>query len=172
MLTTNRNSSQVIPIDNHNDLIIKQKENMSMIYPDTKFSIPRMQTAIVEREPLLKELDKMLYKKMSIIHAPAGFGKTTMVSNWIYNRNYNEDVLWITLDNRDDSVYHFWLCFTYGLYSKMSSQFEDCLNLFYSYTLYPIESIVNLLVNSLTKVNKEILIVLDDFHNIQNLETL
>jgi LuxR family maltose regulon positive regulatory protein len=172
MLNAKENSSQIIVIDNKDDLVIKQKENMNMIYPDTKFSIPRMQTKIAERELLLKELDKTFYKKVLIIHAPAGFGKTTMVSNWIYKKNYIDDVLWITLDKRDDSEYHFWHCIAYGLHNQMHSQFKDCLKLFNSYSRYPLESIVNLLVNSLAKVNKQILIILDDFHNIQNKDTL
>lgn len=172
MTSTIKNESQVIFLNNKGDLLNQQVENISLRYPCTKFSIPPMQTTIAERATLLRKLDQTLFKKMSIANAPEGFGKTTIVSNWIYNRNYNDNTLWITLDSRDNNIYNFWHCITYGLFNQMHSQFEDCLNLFNAYSLYSIESIVNSLVNSLAKASKEILIVLDDFHNIKDTDLL
>jgi LuxR family maltose regulon positive regulatory protein len=172
MMNTDIHSSQIIFYGNRSNSIAEQKGNLGLAYPCTKFFIPQMQNTIANRDTLLKKLDFILSKKLSLVLSPAGYGKTTMLSSWIYKRDYKSNVLWITLDTRDDSLYSFWHCIIFGLYKQMDSCFEDCMNLFYAYSLYPIESIVNLLINSLAKVNNDILIVLDDFHYIQNIDIL
>lgn len=168
----NKNSPKVIFLDNKYDFLINQKENIDLIYPCTKFLIPGVQPNIIKRESLLRKLDISVSKKLTIVHSPAGFGKTTIISKWVHDRKYNNRVLWITLDNRDEDIYNFWHCITFGLFNQMKNEFEECLNLFNAYSLYPIEAIINLLVNSLDKINKEIFIILDDFHNIYNSELI
>lgn len=171
-MNLNNNSTQIYFMENKSDLITRQNENLNLVYPYTKFTIPLMQSTITVRKSLLSKIDHALSKKLTIIYAPAGYGKTTMVSSWIHNRNYKDKVLWITLDQREDSLYSFWHCITLGLYNQSGKEFVDCLKLFNAYSIYPIESIINLLVNSLVKIEKDILIVFDDFQNIKNNEIL
>jgi LuxR family maltose regulon positive regulatory protein len=52
----------------------------------TKLALPCLYTAAIPRESLLEQLDEGLAYKLTLVSAPAGFGKTTLVSEWITSR--------------------------------------------------------------------------------------
>src|SRR6266436_9523242 len=49
----------------------------------TKLYIPRLRPNVVSRPRLIERLNEGLYRKLTLISAPAGFGKTTLVSEWV-----------------------------------------------------------------------------------------
>ncbi|MEM7132560.1 MAG: hypothetical protein AAF702_40025 [Chloroflexota bacterium] len=69
----------------------------------TKLYIPPPRPNLVRRPHLLKQLSEGLqqgaHRKLSLISAPAGFGKTTLVSEWV--EQIDNQVAWITLDEED-----------------------------------------------------------------------
>ena len=70
----------------------------------TKLALPRPRPSLVLREPLLARLDEALEYKLTLLSAPAGFGKTTLVSEWIATRGERQDplhVAWLSLDAGD-----------------------------------------------------------------------
>jgi LuxR family maltose regulon positive regulatory protein len=67
---------------------------------------PRLSPAVIPREELLARLDMGLTKKVSIIAAPTGFGKTTVVRGWIGSRDFPS--AWVTLDEHDNDPVRFW----------------------------------------------------------------
>src|SRR4030042_5597310 len=66
----------------------------------TKLYIPPPRAKIVLRPRLIEQLNEGLDCKLTLISAPAGFGKTTLVSEWI--ANYGKPVAWLSLDKGDN----------------------------------------------------------------------
>jgi LuxR family maltose regulon positive regulatory protein len=76
-----------------------------------KLQQPRLSGALVEREPLLVRLDVGLSRKLTLLSAPAGFGKTTLVSQWVADRSaraHLPPVAWVSLDAGDNDPHRFW----------------------------------------------------------------
>ncbi|QBD83268.1 hypothetical protein EPA93_47825 [Ktedonosporobacter rubrisoli] len=82
------------------------QEHLLLLAP--KFSLPRLHTSLIARERLLKRLDAILEHKLALVSAPAGFGKTTLVSQWIASHNQHLPVSWISLDASDNDPIRFW----------------------------------------------------------------
>src|SRR4051812_11685762 len=74
----------------------------------TKLFVPRIQPSMVSRPRILQRVDEGLRRRLTLISAPAGFGKTTLVSGWIESRP-GDDVTfaWLSLDERDNDADHF-----------------------------------------------------------------
>ncbi|GHO81331.1 hypothetical protein KSD_91020 [Ktedonobacter sp. SOSP1-85] len=73
----------------------------------SKFSPPRLPTALVERERLLAALDAALARRLSLVSAPAGSGKTTLLATWASQRK--SQVAWLSLDELDTTPTRFWV---------------------------------------------------------------
>lgn len=67
----------------------------------TKLHIPHRSSTLVIRPRLLELLKPGLNKPLTILSAPAGFGKTTLVSEWLNNRA--DRVAWVSLDKQDNN---------------------------------------------------------------------
>jgi LuxR family transcriptional regulator, maltose regulon positive regulatory protein len=77
----------------------------------TKLASPRPHPSLVSRGPLLARLDEGLQHKLTLLSAPAGFGKTTLVSEWIAVRSQQQEplpVVWVSLDAGDNDPVRFW----------------------------------------------------------------
>jgi LuxR family maltose regulon positive regulatory protein len=76
-----------------------------------KLQQPRLSRTLVAREPLLVRLDEGLSGKLTLLSAPAGFGKTTLVSQWVAARSARSHfppVAWVWLDAGDNDPHRFW----------------------------------------------------------------
>src|SRR5262247_3017825 len=78
----------------------------------TKLCIPPLGRALVPRQRLISQLERGLGAKLSLVLAPAGFGKTTLITSWI--RSWQEvkslarlQVAWLSLDSGDDEPIRF-----------------------------------------------------------------
>src|SRR5579859_257142 len=68
---------------------------------------PRLPNSLVERERLLSALDEVFATPLTLLSAPAGFGKTTLLSAWAHRRK--TQVAWLSLEELDNSPTRFWL---------------------------------------------------------------
>ncbi|HEX6479731.1 MAG TPA: AAA family ATPase, partial [Ktedonobacteraceae bacterium] len=68
---------------------------------------PRLPTTLVERKPLLSALNGALATPLTLLSAPAGFGKTTLLATWV--RRHEAQVAWLSLEERDTSPTRFWV---------------------------------------------------------------
>src|SRR5712691_11627265 len=76
-----------------------------------KLHLPRLHAALIARERLLAQLDAGLERKLTLLSAPAGFGKTTLVSQWVTERRNAQQlpaVAWVSLDPDDNDPTRFW----------------------------------------------------------------
>ena len=76
---------------------------------NTKLFIPRPRKNLVSRPRLIERLNAGLDKKLTLIAAPAGFGKTTLLSEWIPQSP--RCVTWLSLDDDDNDPVKFWAYF-------------------------------------------------------------
>jgi ATP/maltotriose-dependent transcriptional regulator MalT len=72
----------------------------------TKIAVPPTRPDVVPRSRLIQKLAAGGQRRLTLIAAPAGFGKTTLLCSWIQQAGLR--VAWVTLDNGDEDVYRFW----------------------------------------------------------------
>ncbi len=115
----------------------------------TKITSPPVKN-VVHRERLYAKLDEGRKRKLSIISAPAGYGKTTLVASWLLHRGI--EYRWITLDRFDSSVRQF-VNYLYAAMHSTSHNIGDDEN-----------SVVTGVLNRMASIHGEIVLVLDDYH--------
>jgi len=128
----------------------------------TKLHIPSAGNNIVHRSELFDKLNAGLSRKLILVSAPAGFGKTTVVSDWIDKNKI--PAAWFSIDNGDDDPANFLSYIISGIQGIHSTFGQDALKLFNSANKPSVESIASLLINEMLKINENFLLVLDDFH--------
>src|SRR5215471_16182876 len=84
-----------------------QPLDQGMALLSSKLSPPRLPNVFVERERLLAALDAALARRLSLVSAPAGFGKTTLLATWASRRKIQ--VAWLSLDDLDTTPTRFWV---------------------------------------------------------------
>lgn len=134
----------------------------------TKFLAPAYNPKSVQRERLLKRLSPRHARKMVLISAPAGYGKTTLVAQWLHN--YSENSCWLSLDQYDNEPQRFWEYFIGSISTVFKGFGEEAKRFLLAETLH-YEAAVTALINELTTrddINEPLTIVLDDFHVISD----
>jgi LuxR family maltose regulon positive regulatory protein len=132
----------------------------------TKLFIPRPRKNLVSRLRLVDRLNEGLEKKLTLIAAPAGFGKTTLLSEWIPQSP--RCVTWLSLDEADNDPTRFWAYFIASLQSLSSQLGQNALALLQSTPSPPPTSTLAVLINDILAFQDTFAIVLDDYHLIDS----
>ncbi len=128
----------------------------------TKLYIPPLQPKVVLRPYLIEKLNDGLHRKLTLIAAPAGFGKTTLVSEWV--ASYKRPVAWLSLDKGDNDFTHF-LTYLIGALQTISNNIgEGLLSVLHTPQPPPAKSLMTALINEIASAPKKLTIVLDDYH--------
>jgi LuxR family maltose regulon positive regulatory protein len=136
----------------------------------TKLYRPKTKTKLVYRQELSKKLDKAHDKKLVLISAPAGYGKTSLVSQWIDRNKHTYS--WYTIDQSDNDPSIFLSYLIAGLQTIKQDFGARGLKLLNSPGKTGIEAITALMINDMLSFEKEIYIILDDFHLISSNEII
>lgn len=128
----------------------------------TKLFIPRPRKNLVSRPRLVERLNAGLDKNLTLIAAPAGFGKTTLLSEWIPHSP--RCVTWLSLDEGDNDPTKFWAYFISSLQGLRPDLGESSLTFLQSSQALPINSILTATINDITAFPDVFSIVLDDYH--------
>lgn len=134
----------------------------------TKLYRPKTKQNLVYRQGLSETLDKAKSKKLVLVSAPAGYGKTTFVSQWIEKNNISS--VWYSLDNSDNEPTAFLSYLIAGIQTIKKEFGQNALKLLNSPNTIEVESIVTLLINNFLEFDDELFIVLDDIHTINQKE--
>jgi LuxR family maltose regulon positive regulatory protein len=140
----------------------------------TKLYIPPPRSKIVPRPRLIEQLNEGMHCKLTLISAPAGFGKTTLVSEWI--AGCGRPVAWLSLDEGDNDPIRFLIYLVSALQTLALSKVEGIdanigagvLRTLQSPQPPSIESILTALLNEITAIPKHFILVLDDYHVIDS----
>lgn len=130
----------------------------------TKLSIPRLRPKIVSRSRLIERLNEGLQQNLVLISAPAGFGKTTLVSAWVGACPY--PTAWLSLDEGDNDPARFLTYLASALRTVAPSLGTGLLALLQSPQTPP-EALLTTLLNDLAAIPTELILVLDDYHVIE-----
>ena len=132
----------------------------------TKLYIPPLRPNLVPRPRLIRKLNQGLQqdRKLTLISAPAGFGKTTLVSSWVDHTEM--PVAWVSLDERDNDVTRFLAYFSASLEKARVGYGEPSLGLLHSRQSPPFEVALTGLINEVAEVSGSIVVVLDDYQAI------
>jgi ATP/maltotriose-dependent transcriptional regulator MalT len=132
----------------------------------TKLFIPPPRTNLVSRPSLVARLNARLDRKLTLITAAAGFGKTTLLSEWIPQSP--RCVTWFSLDEGDNDSTRFWTYFISSLQGLRPDLGASALALLQSPQAPSINSILTALINDVIAFQDTFAIVLDDYHVIKS----
>jgi len=131
---------------------------------ETKFYAPRRRGDLVSRPQLAERLGRGIGSKLTLISAPAGFGKTTLLAEWLDGQSSNDrSIAWLSLDQTDNDSASFWTYVATSLH-RASPAAGPALSLLQESQPPPIETILTTLLNGLGEADNEVVLVLDDYH--------
>lgn len=152
----------------------------------TKLYVPPTHSETIARPRLLTQLNDNIYRRLTLLSAPAGFGKTTLVSQWVADRRFELSnpllekaqqnprlttrLVWLSLDENDNNTRQF---FTYLIAALQ--QIDPCIGhtvqgLLQSSQPLSADSIIATLINDLATLPHPIILVMDDYHSITSPE--
>ncbi len=130
----------------------------------TKLHIPRSRTALVARPRLIRRLDEGLNRILTLVTAPAGYGKTTLLGEWAATRE--EPVAWVSLDAGDNDRMRFW-GHTIAALKQCCPGFDEQAVLRFAAEDASGDSLMAALINGLNRIPYRLVLVWDDFHHIE-----
>ncbi|MCP4139301.1 MAG: winged helix-turn-helix transcriptional regulator [Chloroflexi bacterium] len=132
----------------------------------TKLYIPTPRDRAVLRPHLIEQLTEGLHGKLTLISASAGFGKTTLVSEWV--AGCERQSAWLSLDEEDNDLTRFLTYLVAALQTVIPTIDDDLLAALQSPQPPPTESILTSLLNEISNAENHFIFVLDDYHIIDN----
>ena len=145
----------------------------------TKFHVPSIRPEHIPRIRLTKQLDTMLHRKLTLISAPAGFGKSSLISEWITALKQNSHqvapntlnhVALLALDESDNDLSRF-LTYLIVALRQANNKYKDvgssALAMLQTPQPSPVEDILIILINEIASLSDRIILILDDYHIIQ-----
>ncbi len=139
---------------------------MDILYPSTKFYIPRSRKNIVRRQRLFDRLNEGIHGKLVTICAPAGYGKTTLVTSWL--PTLDMPIAWVSADEADNDIYRFCLCLLEALCENHLFGGEKLRQMLQSAAPPSQDSLAMLFVNEIARIRDDCVVVIDDYHLVSN----
>ena len=131
-----------------------------------KLDIPTPGRKLVRRSRLIDSLNGGLRRRLTLISAPAGFGKTTLASEWI--PTCGRPTAWLSLDGGDSDPARFLSYFIRALGTIRADIAAGAAAAFQSSRPQPTESVMAILLDEIAEVRDDFLLVLDDYHLIDS----
>jgi len=138
---------------------------------ETKLYVPKPRRGLVQRPRLSERLRRGLESTLTLISAPAGFGKTTLLAEWLASfPSGAPSVAWLSLDHADNEPGTFWVYLIAALRTVAPGVGASALAALREPQAPPIESILAPLLNELNAVPEDVVVVLDDYHEVDTPE--
>jgi LuxR family maltose regulon positive regulatory protein len=136
----------------------------------TKFHIPPWRPPGVSRPRLVNQLAGGLdeARRLTLVSAPAGYGKTTLMAEWIHSLRGEWRLAWLSLDAADNDPGRFLTYFLAAFQHADPSIFESAPSLLNLQQLPPTQVLLDALINRLSLLEAPILLILDDYQVISN----
>jgi LuxR family maltose regulon positive regulatory protein len=136
----------------------------------TKLTIPHSYAqTVVTRTRLYSKIARGIHYPLTLITAPAGFGKTTLLSAW--TQKCTDQVIWVSLEKSDDDLVRFWR-YCIAAFANINNDLSESLQpLIQSWPSLSIENMLITFINVLmAHAEEDILLILDDYHTINSPE--
>jgi LuxR family maltose regulon positive regulatory protein len=132
----------------------------------TKFYVPPIRSTQIARQRLSDLINTGMEQSLILVSAPAGYGKTTLVSSWLKEKQIPS--AWLSLDGGDNDPVRF-LQYLITALSPLASGIEvEAYGMLQGIQPAQFEYVINLMVNELSSFPEPFVLVLDDFHVIQS----
>lgn len=139
---------------------------MTLAIRATKLYLPRQRAKEIRRERLVEHLDEGLERELTLVAAPAGFGKTTLVAQWL--ADYPGVVAWLSLDVGDNDPSRFLTYLIAALEAASPASAEAARGMLRSSQAPPVEAVLAALLNEIAGRRTPTVLVLDDYHAIDS----
>ena len=143
--------------------LIPSIENRSLL--QTKLHRPRVTADLVHRPRLKEALDDGLDRPLILVAAPAGFGKSTLLSAWLETCDLPH--AWISLDETDNDLGVFLAYFLAALQTLFPDALPETRAFLSGINLPAVGVVARSLINELDGLGRDFILVLDDFHLIR-----
>ncbi len=134
----------------------------------TKLMPPRLHAEVIHRGDLLRRLDAGLTKKLTLVTAPTGFGKTTLVGLWIASHDFPS--AWVTLDENDNDPTRFWTYVVTALRTFDTTLGKTTLSALMAPQPPSFQTLLPPLINEMAGLKSPCILVLDEYHAIASAE--
>ncbi len=134
----------------------------------TKLCVPRVPSSLIARPQLIKELQTTTGRKLTLVSAAAGFGKTTLLGEWLVRLRCRSEgpFAWVSLDQSDNDLTRFLFYLIAALRTAEVEIGEGVAASLRSPEPPRVEAVVGAVVNELAALAVEVVIVFDDYHTI------
>src|SRR5687767_8088839 len=134
----------------------------------TKLFVPKPRRGHIARPRLTALLHRGTEARLTVVSAPAGFGKTTLLADWLAETpDGDRSVAWLSLDPSDNEPVTFWTYVVTALQGAVPSMSSSALELIASSPL-PTDLVLATLLNELAAAPGGVWLVLDDYHLIEH----
>lgn len=138
---------------------------MSSTLLATKLYLPQPRPNLVPRQRLIERLNAGLSRKLILVSAPAGFGKTIILSEWV--QSIKCPVAWLSLDQNDNNLFRFLTYLTAALQTIDRKIGQAALAMLQSNQPPSTEVVLTTLINEITENSNPHILILDDYHLIE-----
>jgi len=131
----------------------------------TKLYIPQPSVDLVPRPRLYERLDEGLTRRLTLVSASAGFGKSTLVASWLSEKG--RPAAWLSLDQGDNDPVRFWTYLIAAIQTIHQKIGMEARQIVSAPQLRSIEPVVVSLINDISQLPDGLIVVLDDYHLIE-----
>lgn len=132
----------------------------------TKFFIPKPRKALVRREHLFEMLNQGIQGKLILVSAPAGYGKTTLITSWLVNKKL--PVAWVSVDAGDNEYFRFFSYLLESLRQQDLKVGKTLLQTLQSPMPPSLDIFVEMFLKDISSISQECILVIDDYHLVNN----
>ncbi|CAN5632045.1 LuxR C-terminal-related transcriptional regulator [soil metagenome] len=138
---------------------------MSLPLLQTKLHMPALRPTLVARSRLLTKLNTGLKGKLTLVAAPAGFGKTTLICDWLHQTPV--PAVWLSLDAGDNEINRFLRYVIGALQNAQPTLGQEAATRLQLLQPAPVDEVLTVLLNDLATTTQKLILVLDDYHVIE-----
>ena len=128
----------------------------------TKLYIPSPRPELVPRPRLIERLNDGLHRKLTLVSAPAGYGKTTLINGWL--EQLDSPIAWVSLDDGDNDPTRFLVYLLAALQMVDAQVGKTAVTMLQSPQPPPSTVVVSALINDVVGLSNHCVLVLDDYH--------
>jgi LuxR family maltose regulon positive regulatory protein len=131
----------------------------------TKLFVPSLRPDLVLRPHLYDRLNEGSNQKLTLVSAPAGFGKSTLVSGWLAESGVQ--AAWLSLDQGDNDPVRFWIYLIAAMQTIHQDVGVEARQIVSAPQLHSTEPVAITLINDISQLAHDLIVILDDYHVIE-----
>jgi LuxR family transcriptional regulator, maltose regulon positive regulatory protein len=127
--------------------------------------LPPRRVGLIERPRLVEKFTEVQSRRLSVVKAPAGFGKTSLAAEWVERLSQSGNlVAWFSIDENDNQPTQFLFYLSHALKRANHGVGSPAIDLILETSLISPSAIVSTLVNGLAEIDEEVCLFLEDYH--------